>query len=293
MKLTPLQIPCFQASPKTSAAAIIASSMLAITSAQGVSILDINDGSYEFGGTTSVGSYDTYFEGFYKNSVSVTGSGEQRFLKIGENITPNIAGFQAGWNSTTQSNGQVTATGTINDVNNEVHEYDNMIQAENGPNVDYTLDLNDVPVLEANNSYVFLFDPNEASNDAIDIIALQIYISDTANYSSYTDITANAVKIYDLDLAGNGDQTVRVNTTSTGSNYWDMGLYIPVEAFASATDENWTNTYVHFYVEYENAEAGNDEWGVDAGAADIIPEPSSVLLLSLGALASLVRRRRA
>ncbi len=49
-------------------------------------------------------------------------------------------------------------------------------------------------------------------------------------------------------------------------------------------------TYIHFYVEYTDT-AGSDTWAYDRGA-DLIPEPSSALLVSLGGLMSLLRRRR-
>ena len=51
-----------------------------------------------------------------------------------------------------------------------------------------------------------------------------------------------------------------------------------------------SSTYIQFHVEYTDT-AGADTWGYDRGA-DVIPEPSSALLVSLGGLMSLFRRRR-
>ena len=135
-------------------------------------------------------------------------------------------------------------------------------------------------------------DDGVLGNNYYDVTKLQIWYSDsetvtspnvgddhTSAYSFTATEEANALRLF----YGNGAAN------------WDIALYVPAIQFGITPDTNLSNTdlsstYIHFHVKYTDT-GGSDTWAYDRGA-DVIPEPSSALLVSLGGLMSLFRRRR-
>ncbi|MGB1874137.1 MAG: PEP-CTERM sorting domain-containing protein, partial [Akkermansiaceae bacterium] len=58
-------------------------------------------------------------------------------------------------------------------------------------------------------------------------------------------------------------------------------------------NNDYQQTYVHLVLDTYTDTAGFDVWQYDSNNTTLIPEPSSALLVSLGGLFSLLRRRRA
>ena len=143
-------------------------------------------------------------------------------------------------------------------------------------------------------------DDGALGNNYYDITKLQIRTSGNSLITSYnpedykpgTDLNSDPHLAYHFESSEHVD-SLRLYYGSGKSN-WDIVLYIPEENFALVNHDpnipDAEETYIQFYVEYHDT-AGADYWGYDRGA-DIIPEPSSVLLVSLGGLMSLFRRRR-
>lgn len=155
-------------------------------------------------------------------------------------------------------------------------------------------------------SYIaFYLDVNQTGNDDgvlgnnyYDVNKLEIYTSANTTVSAYASNGNDGVT--DGNLAYSFDKSVDNSGDSlrlfygTGTANWDIVLYVPTDKFTLIdTDPNVADieeTYIQFYVEYHDT-AGADSWGYDRGA-DIIPEPSSILLISLGPILGMIRRRR-
>ncbi len=136
-------------------------------------------------------------------------------------------------------------------------------------------------------------DNGELGNNYYDVSKLQIWFSQSETVTAPGGGT-NAESAYSFDVEDNGGNTLRLFYGNGAAN-WDIALYVPASQFGITghTDLSHTDlssTYIQFHVVYTDT-AGADTWAYDRGA-DIIPEPSSVLLVSLGGLMSLFRRRR-
>ena len=88
---------------------------------------------------------------------------------------------------------------------------------------------------------------------------------------------------------GNGTGQLQLFYGSGNSN-WDVVLYVPLTAFILVNND-YEQTYIQFVVDTYTDTAGFDTWQYDANTT-LIPEPSSSLLISLGAILGLLRRRR-
>ena len=77
----------------------------------------------------------------------------------------------------------------------------------------------------------------------------------------------------------------------TGNSNWDVALYVPY----SRTSRVWwlsAGDHLHSVCRRHTTDtAGFDTWSV-AECGTLVPEPSSALLVSLGGLIGLLRRRR-
>lgn len=120
---------------------------------------------------------------------------------------------------------------------------------------------------------------------------LEIYTSANATVSNITEAQAGNLA-YKFDSSrndeGNGTGQLQLFYGSGNSN-WDVVLYVPLSAF-TLVNNDYQQTYIQFVVGYTDT-AGSDSWQYDANTT-LIPEPSSSLLISLGGILGLLRRRR-
>ena len=143
----------------------------------------------------------------------------------------------------------------------------------------------------------FYLDANQKGNTYYDVGKLEIYTSAYSQVDSYntsgTNLVTDGNLAYSWDKPDDEDVVLSLFYGNGASN-WDVALYVPLDQFTTINTDSsipdTEETYIQFYVEYTDT-AGADTWGYDRGA-DIIPEPSSALLVSLGGLMSHLRRRR-
>ena len=184
----------------------------------------------------------------------------------------------------TQATGQDTGgTTSITGYNDSSSEYAK----------DFTsLTLEDAGTLvyEGQTSVAFYLDINQTGTGSeqpyYEIHALEIYTSASATFSYASGFASGK----DLEEVYKFDGVLRLQPDNTkGTSNWDAALYVPYENFKNG-DLSAAQTYIHFVVTYED-NAGFDTWSV-AECDTLVPEPSSALLVSLGGLIGLLRRRR-
>jgi len=134
-------------------------------------------------------------------------------------------------------------------------------------------------------------DDGVLGNNYYDVTKLQIWYSDSETVTSPNG-GENRISAYSFQA----DKTNPLRLFyGNGAANWDIALYVPAIQFGITPDTNLSNTdlsstYIQFHVKYTDT-GGSDTWAYDRGA-DVIPEPSSALLVSLGGLITLFRRRR-
>lgn len=184
----------------------------------------------------------------------------------------------------TQATGQDTGgTTSITGYNDSSSEYAK----------DFTsLTLEDAGTLvyEGQTSVAFYLDINQTGTGSeqpyYEIHALEIYTSASAEFDYKNDAAAHT----GVSTVYKFDGVLRLQPDNTkGTSNWDAALYVPYENFKNG-DLSAAQTYIHFVVTYED-NAGFDTWSV-AECDTLVPEPSSALLVSLGGLIGLLRRRR-
>lgn len=192
----------------------------------------------------------------------------------------NPNGFAAGYNF---GNGAtVDLTETVQDP-----DTGNTYLIEPFIDVAETLGLNQVPLV--GDHRVFVFDANQQMSDPlIFITTLEIYTSGSATVGSAAEARSGNL-VYDLD-GGGTDRSIEI-TGSTGTSRWNLALYVP-DAWFVTEPGGEAATYVQFYSEHLNDNDGFDHWGVDMGLVfPVVPEPAAILLVSLGMVGVLRRRR--
>jgi len=155
--------------------------------------------------------------------------------------------------------------------------------------------LRDIPtVTNGGGVYLeFLLDINQDVDTLLSLDKVEIYLETTGDLLGHPDNFSSAV--YDLDAGG--DNWIKlddsINGAGGGSGAGDMLLYVPESAFTGA--ENYVeggDNYIYLYSRLGDnfsAKDGFEEWAYGVNGP-IIPEPATVLLLGLGALALLRRR---
>lgn len=147
---------------------------------------------------------------------------------------------------------------------------------------------------DENNFVAFYLSSNQQGNSSSNFYGLdglEIYTSANATVSSITEARAGtlAYKFESSPDTGNGTGQLQLFYGSGNSN-WDVVLYVPLTRFILVNND-YEQTYIQFVVDTYTDTAGFDTWQYDANTT-LIPEPSSSLLISLGAILGLLRRRR-
>jgi len=215
----------------------------------------------------------------YKDEAYATSGGEFTYYQIVDTKEKKGDVFLS-----TQATGQDTGgTTSITGYNDSSSEYAK----------DFTsLTLEDAGTLvyEGQTSVAFYLDINQTGTGSeqpyYEIHALEIYTSASAEF----DYKNNAAELEGVSTVYKFDGVLRLQPDNTkGTSNWDAALYVPYENFKNGA-LSAAETYIHFVVTYED-NAGFDTWSV-AECDTLVPEPSSALLVSLGGLIGLLRRRR-
>ncbi|MEE9369861.1 MAG: PEP-CTERM sorting domain-containing protein [Sedimentisphaerales bacterium] len=131
----------------------------------------------------------------------------------------------------------------------------------------------------------FLLDINQDGQNILSLDDIKIYLEATPDISGWPDNFSTP--IYDLD--NGGDNWIKMDETlNAGSGHGDMLALIPDSLFTGQEGQ-----YIYLYAKFgvnSVADDGFEEWAYGTDGP-IIPEPATVLLLGLGALALLRKRR--
>ena len=122
---------------------------------------------------------------------------------------------------------------------------------------------------------------------------LEIYTSSSATVDSIADARTGTIAYsFDSTRADTGGGTGQLELFyGNGNSNWDVVLYVPLDSF-TLVNNDYQQTYVHFIVDTYTDTAGSDSWIYDSNNDSLVPEPSSALLIALGGLVSLFKRRR-
>ncbi len=164
---------------------------------------------------------------------------------------------------------------------------DGTIEFDTMASFTHSIQISDLPVANIGgiDYREFFLDINQDGQRILSLDELRISIRGSGNQTGYSTIFATP--IYDLD-AGGDNWIMLDDWVNTGSGHGDMLALIPDSLFTGPE-----NKYVYLYAKFgvnSVADNGFEEWGYANSA--LVPEPATVLLLGLGALA-LLRRRRA
>lgn len=184
-------------------------------------------------------------------------------------------------------------SGAVAGYNTEVSNvFDNMSDATHN----HAIRLADIPLVEIEGVFYrqFLLDVNENGRDPdIALNEVQVFQSDTPNQST-TTLSGGIVALSDSDLvyqmdAGGDNQVLLDYSLNSGSGAGDMFLYIADDAFS------FDGEYVYLYSEFgidPPEEAGFEEWAIIVSPTqEAVPEPSTFLLLGIGLVGILSRKR--
>lgn len=176
--------------------------------------------------------------------------------------------------------------------------------------------------------YIFTIDANEKNNAIERFISLdkfQLYVENDVNLGvdpdplpttspgaaqNSGDLASLGALVYDMDAGPQGDSTVLMDySTSNGSGTFDTFVFVQASLFDGYDDA----AYIYLYTEFGGFTDTPTSFIADAGGEDIaaytnfdgsntppelgvppsiVPEPSSALLASLGALVLIFKRRR-
>lgn len=156
----------------------------------------------------------------------------------------------------------------------------------------YLLTLSQLPIVQYSGKsyYRFLLDvgePQSSSKKTISLDDLKLYSfpmtpgNDKKAFGTETGFTLR----YNIDTPGH-DNDIQLSDRTNGQGKNDMVALIPT--FYSA-DDQWIMLYSKFG-EHAKAEGSFEAWKI--GAATVVPEPATMLLLPAGAMLLLSRRRR-
>ncbi|MHC4657961.1 MAG: PEP-CTERM sorting domain-containing protein [Planctomycetota bacterium] len=165
-------------------------------------------------------------------------------------------------------------------------EYDE----DTSPSFNHSLLLSEVPIVsdDGTDYREFLLDVDQSSQ-YISLDDLEIALHGSGNLFGYATIFA--APIYDMD-AGE-DSWIKLDyTINAGSGAGDMLAFIPDSLFMDEFGV-YLNDYVYLYSMFGvnfAADNGFEEWAHGIGGP-VIPEPATICLLGLGALALLRKRR--
>lgn len=156
----------------------------------------------------------------------------------------------------------------------------------------YLLKLSQIPLVQYDGKPYFRFvldvgEPQSASKKGISLDALKLYTfpmtpgNDTKNFGQQSGLALR------FDLDGNGNNGIGLSDRTNGQGKNDLVAFLP--SFYS-NDDQWVMLYSSFGAASE-AEGSFEAWKI--GAAQVVPEPATMLLVPTTLLLLLGRRRPA
>ena len=247
--------------------------LLALSQASLEAVIVVNGTNPEY--RDNLNGYDAYYTLYDVNKSSANFSAQAFLTTDASGSSANITAYNHG---NTENNTD----------NQDASVYSSFTLAQAGA---FTYNPN---VGDENNFVAFYLSSNQQGNSSSNFYGLdglEIYTSANATVSSITEARAGtlAYKFESSPDTGNGTGQLQLFYGSGNSN-WDVVLYVPLTAFILVNND-YEQTYIQFVVDTYTDTAGRDSWQYDANTT-LIPEPSSSLLVSLGAILGLLRRRR-
>jgi hypothetical protein len=156
----------------------------------------------------------------------------------------------------------------------------------------YLLKLSQLPIVQYNGNSYFKFvldvgEPQSSSKKPISLDDLKLYSfpmtpgNNTKAFGTETGFTLR----YNIDV-GATDNDIKLSDRTNGQGKNDMVALIPT--FYTA-DDQWIMLYSKFG-DQAKAEGSFEAWKI--GAATVVPEPVTMMLIPAGAMLLLARRRR-
>lgn len=169
----------------------------------------------------------------------------------------------------------------------EGYNTDGTVEFETKASFTHSIQLSVVPKpkIDGIDYREFLLDINQDGQNILSLDDIKIYLEATPDISGWPDNFSTP--LYDLD--NGGDNWIKLDETlNAGSGHGDMLALIPDSLFTGPESQ-----YVYLYAKFgvnSVADDGFEEWAYGTDGP-IIPEPATVLLLGLGALVLLRKRR--
>jgi len=248
--------------------------LLALSQASLEAVIVVNGTNPEY--RDNLNGYDAYYTLYDVNKSSANFSAQAFLTTDASGSSADITAYNHG---NTENNTD----------NQDASVYSSFTLAQAGA---FTYNPN---VGDENNFVAFYLSSNQQGNSSSNFYGLnglEIYTSANATVSSITEARAgNLAYKFDSSRTDTGNGTGQLQLFyGSGNSNWDVVLYVPLTAFILVNND-YEQTYIQFVVDTYTDTAGFDTWQYDANTT-LIPEPSSSLLISLGAILGLLRRRR-
>ena len=274
MKFTAPQISGLGASLNSSVTAlIVAIFMLCHSSAEAIIILDTTNDEYR----DNQNGYDAFYF-LYDVKKSSANFNAEAFLKTdASGSSVDITAYNDGQSTPNADNPYASIHRSLTLAEAGALSYDDGSGSD-----DYV---------------AFYLSANQQGNSTSNfygVDGLEIYTSASSTLNNIAEArSGNIAYQFDSARADNGNGTGQLQLFyGSGNSNWDVVLYVPLDAF-TLINNDYQQTYVHLVLDTYTDTAGFDVWQYDSNNTTLIPEPSSALLVSLGGLFSLLRRRRA
>ena len=246
--------------------------LLAFSQASLEAVIVVNGTNPEY--RDNLNDYDAYYS-YYDNKKSSANIANVAFLTTGGGNSGLITTYNDGKNEANSDNPNTVSSTSLTLAQAGALSYNDGSGTRDG--------------------VAFYISSNQQGKGFYGVERLEIYTSATATVDSLDDINSgpddeNIAYKFDSGRTDEGNGTGQLQLFyGSGNSNWDVQLIVPLDKF-TLINNDYQQTYVQFVVEYTDT-AGSDSWQYDANTT-LIPEPSSSLLISLGAILGLLRRRR-